>query len=313
MKSRGAKFSRENQILLGVNRAFGDEDFEPYIISDFRDHTISTAYKEVVADFAKIPSSVDPSAEKELSGLLDEARTKRGTDKRKDRIRAACIYLRYAQLLGEHEPYADQPTAAEAYHYAANEFRQLDLLDRTAQCYFNSALSAFCTSNAIPVTEREKALKPLSLALRSAGRAKALYISLGDNLRSDRAHQLRQEVSRREFRLRGNYMWILLYIWKFATGYGTSSHRWFSALLLSLIVFALLYSVGFAACYVKLANDAPSFSIITPIYVSLLNLFQFGTYTQLVPLHWSAQLVLMFHGVVAFVLIGTGVTFLTRK
>lgn len=299
------------RLLAGVKRAFGDESFEPYKIDAFSDHTVNTAYETVKSDFSKTKNDSSKPVQ-----LIEEAKGARGTSDRNKQIRAACIYLRHAQLLTsiQDSPYPQEPTAAEAYHYAANEFRQLDLLDRAAQCYFNSAVSALLASRAAATSNRTQAQAlPLPLALRSAGRAKALYASLGDDERSDRAHQLRQEVSRRGLALERKYEWILLYVWKVVTGYGASINRWFTALLFSLIAFALLYSAGLTFCYIKLANDAPSFPAITPVYLSVLNLLQFGSYTQIVPLHWSAQVILMLHGAVAFVLVGTGVTFLTKK
>lgn len=300
------------RLWAGVKRAFGDESFEPYKIDAFSDHTVNTAYETVKSDFSK--TETDSSKPSKPVQLIEEAKGARGTSDRNKQIRAACIYLRHAQLLTstQDSSYPQEPTAAEAYHYAANEFRQLDLLDRAAQCYFNSAVSALLASRAAATSDRTQAL-PLPLALRSAGRAKALYASLGDDERSDRAHQLRQEVSRRGLALERKYEWILLYVWKVVTGYGASINRWFTALLFSLIAFALLYSAGLTFCYIKLANDAPSFPAITPVYLSVLNLLQFGSYTQIVPLHWSAQVILMLHGAVAFVLVGTGVTFLTKK
>jgi hypothetical protein len=98
-----------------------------------------------------------------------------------------------------------------------------------------------------------------------------------------------------------------------ATGYGASAARWFTALLLNLLLFAGLYATGLSLCWFQLAGDAPRFAGITPLYLSVLNLLQFGAYTQLIPLHWGAQLILVLHGVVAFVLIGTGATFFTQK
>lgn len=114
-------------------------------------------------------------------------------------------------------------------------------------------------------------------------------------------------------RLNGSYEWLLLYVWKVITGYGASANRWFAALLFTLGLFGLLYWAGLAFGLIKLANEAPEFPLVTPAYLSVLNLLQFGSYTQIIPVHWSAQLVLALHGALAFVLVGTGVTFLTKK
>lgn len=300
-------------LLASVKRALGDERFDSYPLDNFSDHTVKPAYEQVRKDFTK--AETDTTKKSKPQQLISEARDSRGASDRVVQIRAACIYLRHAQILSSADAgtHPQEPTAAEAYHNAANEFRQLDLLDRAAQCYFNSGERALQASLGVSKSDRKEALKPLTLGLRSAGRAKALFASLGDDERSDRAHQLRQELHRRDLRLRSECVWLLLYVWKVVTGYGASVNRWFAAFLFTLGSFWLLYWAGLELSYMKLANDAPSFPAITPAYLSVLNLLQFGSYTQIIPLHWSAQLVLALHGLVAFVLLGTGVTFLTKR
>jgi hypothetical protein len=260
-----------------------------------------------------ISKDVAPSESCTVDVLLEIAESARGNG-RPERIKAACIYLRFAQ--GNENEKPTSLSQAECFHRAANELRGIDVLERAAQCYFSSAVTAFHeTPFAYPpeVAERERIDKTVDLALRSAGRAKAQYEALGVDDLADEAHRLQQEVLRKKYVLRGNWLRYVLWVWRVVTGYGTSVKRWFAWLLVSLIIFSIVYGALAHFQLVALANSAPFTYLTTPLYLSVVNLVAFGSYTQIVPRCWISELVLVLQALTSFVLIGTGVTFLARR
>lgn len=203
-------------------------------------------------------------------------------------------------------------TQADCYHRAANDLRSVDALDKSAQCYFSAAAAAF--NEARRAMRGDKAAdKPIALALRSAGRAKAQYAAIGMDDAADDSHRLQQEVLRWRYHLDRNPIRFLLWIWRVVTGYGTSARSWFTWLIFSLALFTFLYWVLYATGCLQLANGAKFTPPITAAYLAIINLVAFGAYTQIVPLHWLAELVLGVQAVMSFVLVGTGVTFLARR
>lgn len=149
------------KFLAGAQRALGDERFAPYRLDSFTDHTVQATYETVSTEFRMVET--DAGKPSKPLQLLQEAKSYRGTPDRAHQIRAACIYLRHAQILSEpgSATQPQEPTAADAYHHAANELRQLDLLDRAAQCYFNSGVSAIQASR-LAGSDRAAALRPWS-------------------------------------------------------------------------------------------------------------------------------------------------------
>lgn len=230
---------------------------------------------------------------------------------RDEQAKSACTYLRFAQ--GHIQP-TDLGRAA-CYHRAANDLRGLDALDKSAQCYYSAAAVAFLeTPTAYPGDdpERKRVDAGIDLALRSAGRAKAQYEAIGMDDEADEAHRLQQEIIRRRYSLECNPLSFLLWIWRGATGYGTSARRWLAWITISLLAFSGLYWALFATQAISLANGAP-FTTFTPIYLSVMNLVAFGAYTQIIPSGWLAECTLVAQAFVSFVLVGTGFTFLTRR
>lgn len=271
-------------------------------LADFTDKSIQR--------YMVSPDALEIDKDK-LDTVLEELEKLRGKG-RDCQAKSACTYLRLAQ--GEHRP----PTLsqAECYHRAGNDLRGVDALDKSAQCYAAAAAAAF---NELPLqytsedSQRKRVDKVLSLALRSAGRAKAQFAAIGMDDESSSAHRLQQEVCRRRMHLQRSSLRHLMSVWRGVTGYGTSAQQWFVWLLASLCVFAALYWILAATEGIKLANGASFTPIVTPLYLSVVNLAAFGTYTQIVPNHILAELVLIAQSISSFILLGTGVTFLVRK
>jgi hypothetical protein len=284
------------------NKLFGWDSPQWVQIKNFTDKSIQSMYES-----AQVVVSESLTADE----LLRTAENARGKE-REERIKAACIYLHFAQ--GDVRPAT--LSRATCFHRAANELRGLDILERAAQCYFSSAVAAF---NEAPLripdtpTDRKAVTEAIDFALRSAGRAKAQYAALGVDDLADEAHRLQKEVLRRKFSLHGDWLRMVLWIWRVTTGYGTSVKSWFVSLLLTLAFFTAAYGALLHFSFAILANDAPFTLPTTPLYLSVVNLVAFGGYTQIVPQCWGAEVILILQALASFVLIGTGVTFLTRR
>jgi len=231
---------------------------------------------------------------------------------RSEQAKSACTYLLFAQ--GAVRP--AKLGKAECYHRAANDLRGVDALDKSAQCYYSAAATAFLDiPDAYPddANARKLIQDSMSFALRSAGRAKAQYQAIGMDDEADDAHRLQQEITRRRYHLDGNPLRFILSIWRGVTGYGTSVRQWLTCLMLSLLAFSAIYWALIAFSGVALANQAPFAPPLTPIYLAFMNLMAFGTYTQIVPLSGLGEIVLIAQALVSFVLVGTGATFLSRR
>ena len=282
---------------------FGWDKPEPRYITGFTDPTLQHVFES---------DKVVPFDKRTVDSLLEIAMEARGKD-RAERIKAACIYIHFAQ--GDQRP--SELSQAECFHRAANELRGLDILDHAAQCYLLAAAVAMreAPKNRYPSDEQERKRveKALNLAFRSAGRAKAEYAAIGFDALADEAHRMKQEVVRKRYSLDSNPIGAIFWIWRLVTGYGTSVRRWFFWLSVSLVVFALSYGVLYYSESIILANSAQFTLILTPVFLAVMNLVAFGAYTQIVPMHWIAEVVLVTQAFSSFVLVGTGVTFLVRR
>jgi hypothetical protein len=221
-------------------------------------------------------------------------------------LSAACTYLTLAQAGVTVEN--DDPE--KLYHFAANAFRDLNLLQRAAECYFNAALVGYQQF-------LQNGHGNSAFARRSAGRAKAIFSDLGDDENSGDSHILQQRVRLAELSSAKQYPLAAVYwLWDRVSQFGTSPARWLTSTLLAILLFALLYPILISqGDFVPAADIQRSgFSVVTSsLAFSVGNLFQFGTLGSLTPASAIGQIIAIAHGIVAFVLVGTGATFLTRS
>lgn len=275
---------------------------KPFPINDFTDAAAQRAYERATEDRR---ATTDPE---------EMMRQKRAADEQREQVRksgpllsAACTYLALAQQ----NTTVGSADAEKFFHFAANAFRDLGLLQRAAQCYYNSALLGYQKYQA-------NRLGDAVFAKRSAGRAKSLFTEIGEDEHSDSAHVLQQDIKRAEFRGNRNYLLTLIFfLWERISGYGTSPVRWAQSLGVSIVVFAVVYAILLRTCDIAITVDAIDRSGIalwtSSLYFSIGNLLQFGTLGLLTPKTALAQLIFMLHAIVAFILIGTGATFLSRR
>jgi len=270
-------------------------------LKDFTDATVNQAYQTAGQVLA------GATTDAELARVKHDADTKRNDALARDPLlNAACTYLALAQAGASVG--ADGPE--RLYHFAANAFRDLGLLQRAAECYFNAALVGYRTSASGRTGDT-------SFSRRSAGRAKAMFSELGDDENSDDAHVLQQRIRSAEFRRARKYPLALsFWLWDCVSKFGTSPSRWLGSTLAAILLFALLYPMLIYGDHFKAATDVQRGGLAlftSSLGFSLGNLFQFGTLGTLTPVSALGQLVAVAHGVVAFVLVGTGATFLTRR
>ena len=272
---------------------------DPFPLKNFTDVTVNRAHQAAVA-------ALENATDEQLARIKSNADTQR--DEALDRgplLNAACTYLAIAQ--------ANLTIGADPekmFHFAANAFRDLGLLQRAAECYFNSALVGY---NRYISDGRGDS----SFARRSAGRAKAMFTELGDDENSGDAHVLQQRIRSAEFRYTKKYPLALsFWLWDRVSKFGTSPTRWLGSTLIAIVFFAVLYPLLISTGHFTTVADVQrsGWALITSsLGFSLGNLFQFGTLGTLTPASALGQLVAVAHGVVAFVLVGTGATFLTRR
>lgn len=62
-----------------------------------------------------------------------------------------------------------------------------------------------------------------------------------------------------------------------------------------------------------LNNFDQSGRVCAAFFLAFINLFAFGAYTNFTPRSGFGQMVVIAHALTAFVLVGTGVTFLTKR
>jgi ABC-type multidrug transport system fused ATPase/permease subunit len=264
-------------------------------------------------DAAKQAYAAARSAREKATAEADIARLMKDADANRDEalargklLSAACVYLDLAQsgkTIGKANP-------EKLYHFAANAFRDLGLLQRAAECYFNAALTGYrayqSTGRGDPVFVR-----------RSAGRAKSMFSALGDDENSDDAHILQQRIYLAELRAKKRHTLATIYaLWDWISHFGTSPMRWITSVLLTVIVFAGIYAALLKAGHALASPQierACWAALTSSLYFSIGNLFQFGTLGTLTPRSELAQLTMALHGIAAFILVGTGATFLTRR
>jgi len=264
------------------------------------------------------------------SQWLKQAKANRAREDRGSIIESACRYLVLAQQasVGQDNAVTSAPNeekadkATEFFHFAANELRRVDLMARSAQAYFNAGVQALRVTQAAQAASGAVGAT-FELGIRSAGRARSMFDNLGEDENAEFAHTLRLDLQRRQCRLAGNYLtYLLLVIWGGLTRYGTSASRWLGTLGIALICMAVAYSMlcsnsttdaGTLVPALRLHNGLGSNSIITGPFLSVINLFAFGGYTNITPQNWLGQLVLLAQSFVSFFWLGSGATFLTRK
>lgn len=274
---------------------------EAFPVNDFTDPAASDAYAKALATKA---AATKPE---ELAKAKDDA------DKFRDQallrgplLEAACTYLVMAQAgitVGKADP-------ERFYHFAANAFRGLGLLQHAAECYFNAALIGY---------QRYKNIGngSASFTRRSAGRAKTMFSEVGDDDNSDDAHVLQQRTRLTELRRERRYFLAFIYwLWAIISGFGTSPTRWLVSTLITVVAFAILYPLLICWGDVIAAGEVQRSGwalFSSALYFSIGNLFQFGTLGTLTPKSGLAHIVAIVHGVFAFILVGTGATFLSKR
>ncbi len=272
---------------------------DPFPLKNFTDPAVNQAHVAAT-------EALKNATEEQWARIKSDADTQRDDAlARGPLLNAACTYLAIAQAgltIGANPE--------KLYHFAANAFRDLGLLQRAAECYFNSALVGYVTY------VRDKR-GDSSFARRSAGRAKAMFTELGDDENSGDAHVLQQRIRSAEFRYTRKYHLALsFWLWDCVSKFGTSPSRWLGSTVVAILLFAVLYPLLISGGHFTTETDVQrgGWALVTSsIGFSLGNLFQFGTLGTLTPVSAVGQLVAVAHGVVAFVLVGTGATFLTRR
>jgi len=295
----------------------GGHEFTLFPLASFSD---TTANDELARLKNELLNAKPDNAELKKK-WLSKAKSNRSTGGRSEALESACMYLLLAQDLVDPSPKSDPAVAAKYFHFAANELRQIDLLARAAQCYFNSALQASdATASVTQLTDAD--LETLVLGLRSAGRAKSTLSDLGEDEQADQAHALRLDIKRRMVRLEGNrFLHAVLAIWGGLTRYGTSPVRWSSTVSIAFIGFSILYlfltgdtsDPNHLLPAIRLLDGLGNNSLLTGPFLAFVNMLSFGAYTNIVPQNWLGELVILAHACTAFLLIGTGATFLTRR
>ena len=110
---------------------------------------------------------------------------------------------------------------------------------------------------------------------------------------------------------------LLLWLWRKLAVYGTSPTHWGLSVLINLAAMALCYaflsSPNQCEAPALLVHNGLSNSRLYPLYLAVINLFAFGGYTNVTPQTCIGEAVVMLQAVLSFVLLGTGVTFLTRR
>ena len=265
---------------------------ELFALDRFTDDVVNTAYKEAL-------DALSDKTSDERKAYADKQRNE--ALERGPLLNAACTYLVLAQA---------DVTPEKLYHFSANAFRDLGLLQRAAECYFNSALVGYQQ-----YTQNRSA--NAGFARRSAGRAKAMFSELGDDKNSDDSHILQQRIRFAELKRKKQWpLATVFWLWDRVSQFGTSASRWLASTLSVILLFAVAYPVliryGYFVAEEKIHRTGLAL-VTSSLAFSLGNLFQFGTLDTLVPATAVGQLVAITHGIVAFVLVGTGATFLTRR
>lgn len=306
---------------------FAAQTYQFFSLDRFGDATANTELQARRSDLDAAKQKKEGALALLESQWLERANANRAKEDRGSIIESACRYLVLAQhaSVGDDralELSAKADKAAEYYHFAANELRRIDLLERSAQAYFNAGAQALRVTQAAQASGGVVSAT-FELGIRSAGRARSMFDSLGEDEMADSAHALRLDLQRRQRRLERNHLaYALLVIWGGLTRYGTSPSRWFGTLGLALVCMAVLYGLlcssktpdaGALLPALQLHNGLGTSSIVTAPFLSVVNLFAFGGYTNITPQNWLGQLILLAQSLVSFFWLGSGATFLTRR
>ena len=182
---------------------------------------------------------------------IEEAKSNRTSQDRAAWIESACNWLLLAQYEARELPDIHTETGAtqkadkavERFHFAANELRRADLLERSAQAYFNAAVRSLEVGRTSPHDETD-ANKTLEMGIRSAGRAQSMFDDLGEWEKADTAHALRMDLLRRwRHNQKSRLNFCILQVWGGLTRYGTSPGRWLGTLAVVLVVMTGIYAV----------------------------------------------------------------------
>lgn len=173
--------------MLGLSR----QQYEYFPLEELKDPTAGDELRARRKELDSAATADPPGTDALLDRWLSETKANRSKRDRAAWLESACRYLLMAQrATGTLPPpplSGDKPdAAAEHFHFAANELRRADLLDRSAQCYFNAALRAR-DATAVVDTLSPSAKETFELGIRSAGRAESMFDSLGESEKASTA------------------------------------------------------------------------------------------------------------------------------
>jgi hypothetical protein len=205
----------------------------PFPLNVFTDDVVKDAYEKAQSALkdanrdAKEDDS-DHAGRVHIKSLADELRD--AALQRTPLLKAALAYLTMAQAGMTVKN--DDPE--KLYHFAANAFRDLGLLQRAAECYFNAALSGY-------EKYQRSGQGSAGFARRSAGRAKAIFADLGDDEHAGNAHLLQQRIKLAEYNNTKQYLLTAVYwLWDLVSEFGTSPSKWLRSTFVAIIVFAVV-------------------------------------------------------------------------
>ncbi len=265
-------------------------------LNNFNDPIIKEIYSNVGKKIDKNP---------EITYWTEEADKLRTSGDYKGIAKAACIYLSLAQKGLANNKY----TETKLYHFAGHEFRRIEIFKRAAECYENAALDEY---NKSINKGYEYDNKNLKFSLRSAGRSKSLYSDIGELEASDRSHTLQQNLKYTYYQFEKRTK-IHLLLWRLFTNYGVSIRKWFGVFCRIMLTFIVIYQICFC-CFPDSFNFTHdnNHMIITPIYFTFVTATTLG-YGDISPVAWWAQFICLLNLFAGWILLGTGITFFTRK
>lgn len=311
---------------------FSEPVYPPYSLKRFTDTTVTTRHAALAKEIGALAADDRDGLAALVADWLQQCIELRDRDDRSSAIDAACRYLLLAQSPQAADCGAATPDpagsglpcdrAVEWFHFAANEFRRAQLLARAAQCYFNSAARALQLAAAASIAA--DVASSMDMGLRSASQARSMLQQVGNDEDANTAHALRMDLKRRAHSLNGRWLgYLSLLVWGGLTRYGTRASRWWITLTAALAAMTVAYASftttvspsDSSSLYeaLLLHNGLGARSWLTPAYLAVVNLFTFGSYTNLTPQNWFGEAILMVQALVSFFWITTGATFLTRR
>ncbi len=243
----------------------------------------------------------------DFKNMVEEADSFRNSADTAEKTKAACIYIVLAQKGYE----TSELNPIKLFHFAGNLLRGLNKLKRSAQAYENSAIIGL---EKLKNKGSEIDKKLIEMALRSSGRAKNIYLEIGDLIESDRCHVIQHDLKSLDYKYK-KIMRFHLQIWRKTSIYGTSPKEWLKSYLKFTVFFTILYQFIFILC--PDSFSFPKYSIednyvLTPLYYTLVTGTTLG-FGDILPASILAQLVTLANLVIGWILLATGATFLTRK